>query len=42
MNLLDTGILIDNLERDNYAPAIISSITLMEVLRGFEDKKRFR
>ena len=42
MNLLDTGILIDNMEKDNYAPAIISSITLIEVLRGVEDKKRLQ
>jgi tRNA(fMet)-specific endonuclease VapC len=40
MNLLDTGIVIDNIAKDNYNPAIISSITLMEVLRGFDDKKR--
>jgi Predicted nucleic acid-binding protein, contains PIN domain len=40
MNLLDTSIVIDNLAKDNYNPAIISPITLMEVLRGFEDKKR--
>jgi predicted nucleic acid-binding protein len=42
MNLLDTGIIIDNIGEDNYAPAIISSITLMEVLREFEDKKRLQ
>jgi tRNA(fMet)-specific endonuclease VapC len=40
MNLLDTSVIIDNLAKDNYAPAIISPITLMEFLRGFEDKKR--
>lgn len=40
MNLLDTGILVDNITNGNYTPAIISPITLMEVLRGFEDKKR--
>ena len=42
MNLLDTGIIIDNMETDNYGPAIISSITLLEVLRGIEDKKRLQ
>ncbi|MGD6807420.1 MAG: type II toxin-antitoxin system VapC family toxin [Candidatus Bathyarchaeia archaeon] len=42
MNLLDTGVVIDNIARDNYSPAIISAITLMEVLRGFEDKKRLQ
>jgi tRNA(fMet)-specific endonuclease VapC len=40
MNLLDTGIVIDIMENNNYAPAIISPITLLEVLRGVEDKKR--
>ena len=40
MNLLDTGIVIDNMENNNYIPAIISPITLLEVLRGIEDKKR--
>jgi predicted nucleic acid-binding protein len=42
MNLLDTGVIIDNIAEDNYAPAIISPITLMEVLRGFENKKRLQ
>ncbi len=40
MNLLDTSVVIDNLAKDIYNPAIISPIILMEVLRGFEDKKR--
>ena len=40
MNLLDTGIVIDIMETNNYVQAIISSITLLEVLRGIEDKKR--
>jgi tRNA(fMet)-specific endonuclease VapC len=40
MNLLDTGIVIDILENNNYSPAIISPITLLEVLRGIDDKKR--
>lgn len=40
MSLIDTGVVIDNLAKDNYCPAAISAITLMEVLRGFDDKKR--
>lgn len=40
MNLLDTGIVIDNMEKDIYAPAVISTITLLEILRGMDDKKR--
>ena len=40
MNLLDTGIIIDYLAKDHYAPAIISQITLIEVLRGFDNRKR--
>ena len=40
MNLLDTGIVIDIMESNNYIPAIISPITLLEILRGIEDKKR--
>ena len=40
MNLLDTGIVIDNMEKDSYFPAVISAITLIEVLRGVDDGKR--
>jgi tRNA(fMet)-specific endonuclease VapC len=40
MNLLDTGIVIDIMEKNNYIPAIISPITLLEILRGIETKKR--
>jgi tRNA(fMet)-specific endonuclease VapC len=40
MNLLDTGVVIDIMENNNYAPALISPITLLEILRGIEDKKR--
>ena len=40
MNLIDTGVVIDNIANDIYSPAIISPITLIEVLRGFDDKKR--
>jgi tRNA(fMet)-specific endonuclease VapC len=39
MNLLDTGIVFDIIEK-NDASGIISPITLLEVLRGIEDKKR--
>src|SRR5208283_5340773 len=42
MNLLDTGVVIDIMETNNYFPAIISPITLLEVLRGVEDKKRLQ
>ena len=40
MNLLDTGVLIENMEEDSYSPTVISIITMLEVLRGLEDKKR--
>ena len=40
MNLLDTDVVTDNMESNNYVPAFISPITLLEVLRGIEDKKR--
>jgi tRNA(fMet)-specific endonuclease VapC len=40
MNLLDTGVVIDAMETGNYNPAVISPITLLEVLRGIEDQKR--
>ena len=30
------------MKRNNYAPTLISSITLIEVLRGIEDKKRLQ
>lgn len=40
MNLLDTAMVIDIMENNNYTPAIISPITLLEVLRGIDDKKR--
>jgi predicted nucleic acid-binding protein len=40
MNLLDTGLVIDNIDKGSYSPAAISIITLLEVLRGLEDKKR--
>ncbi len=40
MNLLDTGAVIDKMDKDSYFPAFISTITLIEVLRGVDDKKR--
>ena len=42
MNLLDTGVVIDIMETNNYLSAIISPITLLEILRGIEDKKRLQ
>jgi predicted nucleic acid-binding protein len=30
------------LKKDSYAPAVISSVTLMEVLRGIADNKRLQ
>jgi tRNA(fMet)-specific endonuclease VapC len=40
MNLLDTGIIIEMIREKKFSPGIISPITLIEVLRGIEDKKR--
>ncbi len=40
MNLLDTGIIIDNLEKDTCTPAAISTITVIEVLREVDYEKR--
>ncbi len=40
MNLLDTGVVIDNFAEDNYSSAAISTITLLEILRGLDEKKR--
>jgi len=42
MNLLDTGVVIDNIEEGRYSPAVISIITMLEILRGLEEKKRSR
>jgi predicted nucleic acid-binding protein len=42
MNLLDTGIVIEMLRQKRYSPGAISPLTLIEVLRGVEDKKRTR
>ncbi len=40
MILLDTGIVIDIMQSNSYMQAFISPITLLEILRGIEDKKR--
>jgi predicted nucleic acid-binding protein len=40
MNLLDTDVVIEIMERNDYRQAFISPITLLEILRGIEDKKR--
>ena len=42
MNLLDTGIIIEMLKQKRYRPGAISPLTLIEVLRGVESKKRIR
>ncbi len=42
MNLLDTGIIIEMLRQKRYSPGAISPLTLIEVLRGVDDKKRAR
>jgi predicted nucleic acid-binding protein len=40
MNLLDTGVIIEMIREKKFIPGIISPITLIEVLRGIEDRKR--
>ncbi len=40
MNLLDTGIIIDMLKEKRYSLGAVSPLTLIEVLRGIDDKKR--
>src|SRR4030067_1968387 len=40
MNVLDTGIIIDMLREKKYSPGAISPLTLIESLRGIENKKR--
>ena len=40
MNLLDTSIIVEMLKNKNYSPGLISPVTLIEVLRGIEAKKR--
>jgi tRNA(fMet)-specific endonuclease VapC len=40
MNLLDTGTIIDMLKVKKYRPGAISPLSLIETLRGIENKKR--
>ena len=40
MNLLETYIVIDNIEKNNYAQAFMSVIILLETLRDLADQKR--
>ena len=40
MNLLDTDIIIRMIREKKYEPGVISPLTLIEVLRGIENKKR--
>jgi len=40
MKLLDTGIIIEMLKTKKYKEGVISQITLIEVLRGIENKRR--
>jgi tRNA(fMet)-specific endonuclease VapC len=42
MNLLDSGVIIEMIRQKKYCAGIISPITLIEVLRGIDDKKRSR
>jgi tRNA(fMet)-specific endonuclease VapC len=42
MNLLDSGIIIDMLRHNNFHPGAISTLTLIEVLRGIDSKKRIQ
>jgi predicted nucleic acid-binding protein len=40
MNLLDTGIILEMIKEKKHATGVISPITLIEILRGIETKKR--
>ncbi|HII85862.1 TPA: type II toxin-antitoxin system VapC family toxin [Candidatus Bathyarchaeota archaeon] len=40
MNLFDTGIVIEMLKQKKHSPGAISPLTLIEVLRGIESRKR--
>jgi len=40
MNLIDTGIIIEMIKQKKYSPGAISPLTLIEVLRGIDNKKR--
>jgi predicted nucleic acid-binding protein len=40
MNLLDTGIIVEMIKEKKHEAGVISPITLIEILRGIETKKR--
>jgi predicted nucleic acid-binding protein len=40
MSLLDTGIIVEMIKEKKHAPGFISPITLIEILRGIENKTR--
>ncbi len=40
MNILDTGVIIDMLKAKKYSSGAISPLSLIETLRGIENKKR--
>lgn len=40
MNLLDTGVIIEMLREKKHRGGVVSPITLIEILRGIESKKR--
>ena len=42
MNLIDTDIIVELLQRKKYETGAVSIITLIEVLRGLDAKKRVR
>jgi len=42
MNLLDTDVIIDLLRKKQYEVGAISTVTLIEVLRGLDAEKRVR
>jgi len=40
MSLLDTGVILEMLKRHQFKPGFITPIIVLEILRGFEQKKR--
>jgi predicted nucleic acid-binding protein len=40
MNLLDTGTILEMIKKKKHGAGVISPITLIEILRGIETKKR--
>jgi tRNA(fMet)-specific endonuclease VapC len=40
MNLFDTAVIIEMIREKKFSPGLISPITVIEVLRGIDDKKR--